>query len=160
MGLPAAPSTRICDQSASSSSATRVAMPGIDALAAVHVRREHGHGAVRSDPQIGVDGIDRVRRERARGGSHGHVKADGQAGAGGGRADQELPAARPRQVALDGQHGSGLHQPGRLVHGGADAMIGGAAANVAGEPGIDVGIARLVDLRQERDRGMICPDWQ
>ena len=84
--LPATPSTRTCDQSASSSSATRVAtpkkMPGCQP-----VRREHGHGAIRTDPQIGVDGIGRVRRERARGESHGHVKADGQAGAGGGCTD-------------------------------------------------------------------------
>ena len=92
-----------------------------------------------------------VSAASARGGSHGHVKADGQAGAGGGRATRNcrrLGRGRSRLMANMAQ--ASISRAASCT--AARMMIGGAATNVASEPGIDVGIARLVDLRQERDR--------
>src|SRR6476661_5446614 len=50
-----------------------------------------------------------------------------------------------------------LHRPRRIVDGGPDADIGGAAAEVAVHGAIDVAVARLLDRLQQRHRAHHLP---
>src|SRR3546814_8471893 len=62
-------------------------------------------------------------------------------------------AGRTAGVVLESfaSMGSGLHELGRLVHGGADANVGGAAADVAAHGVVDVLVARLRVVAEQRD---------
>ena len=82
-----------------------------------------------------------------------------------GRTRRRKRAARTARRATDrvssASHGSALQRRGRVVDRGADAHIGGAAADVARHRAVDVGVGRLRDLAAAaRPRVMICPDWQ
>ena len=124
-------------------------MPVIGALAHLQVRREHRDRVVGREAQVGLERRDHgVRRTLAVGGASGAggAEPDREAGPGHGGADQEAAAARggrggrPKE-RRDGQHGSGLQELGGVVDPGADALVGGAPADV-GHPGVDVAVGR------------------
>ena len=55
---------------------------------------------------------------------------------------------------------SGLQSAGSFVNGAANAVIGGATAQIARHGGIDIGVARLLFAVSSATADMICPDWQ
>ena len=80
----------------------------------------------------------------------GGVNADhGRAGSRRAVQDAALAEGSGGQRASHGQPSRRLRG---LVNGGADARVGGAAADVAGHGGVDVGVRRPGRLRQQRDR--------
>ena len=100
---------------------------------------------------VGCDAQESVRRRRRLWGGAlregGHrpdrpAETDDKAGACGACALQEAAAAGSKGMC----HGSGLHAAGCIVDGGADALIGGAAADIAVHGEVDVGVARLPHL--------------
>ena len=122
--------------------------PELDVLA------DHRDGVVGRDADEGVRhelaagcGGRRALRQR-------NVEADDEAERR--RALQELPPiGGDRDV-----HAQPSSRSRGVVDGGADAMVGAAAADVAGHGEVDVVVARLGDLLSRPTADMICPDWQ
>ena len=104
--LPAAPSTRICDQSASSSSATSVGEAGIAPWPISMCADEHGHGVVGRDPHEGIRVVASAPagRRGAAAARAATCEADREPGAGGGRrrsGTRRLAPERPTLQSID-----------------------------------------------------------
>ncbi len=82
------------------------------------------------------------------------MKADDETDGGG--ALQELAAAGAKRCF----HGSALQAARGVMDGGADAVIGAAAADVAVHGEIDVLSVGLGTSLNRPTADMICPDWQ
>ena len=118
----------------------------VGALAELDVLADHGDGAVGRDAQEGVGRERATLSAAAARVARGQMEADDEAD--GGRALQELAAIG----GYGGVHGSALQAARGVVDGGANAVIGAAAADVAVHGEVDVAVRRLRHLGEEGDR--------